>query len=198
MIEVGDLIRRISDGTLHVSRFSRVDSDYEVVASGPGWTWHDGSATNPVPGVHAVEVWRGGSAHLGASGAFGWETVAFYRVVREATPAPSQPPALQPGWVATAELRFFENQGGMAGITFPSGWTHYVDPRTIDKLDWSPPPPPPWEPAVGERAQHIPTGRQLTIRAIDGAEAWVRWDADDRLVAVTPLSDLAAPKGGEA
>jgi hypothetical protein len=109
----------------------------------------------------------------------------------------SQPPAPQPGWVATAELRFFDNQGGWAGITFPSGWTHYVDPRTIDKLDWSPPPPPPWEPEIGKCASWCNSegiSMIVIVMCVDGPDAWVKLPNNHNRTVFA--CDLSPPKGG--
>jgi hypothetical protein len=189
-IEPGDLIRHPVSG-ITVAKFPHCEPERRtLIAKGPGWTRHDGSSVNPVPGmvcqVHGA-VERRTYQEL-PSDEWTWSAIQFYRVTEA---APSQSPAPQPGWVATAELRFFENQGGMAGITFPSGWTHYVDPRTIDNLDWQPPPPPPWEPEIGKDADW--KGDLVIVRGIFEGRAWLE-DFDGDLVTVS-LSDLSPPKG---
>lgn len=188
-IEPGDLIRR-DDGSISVAKFHRPNSNRQIIAKGPGWTRHDGSSVNPVPGA-VCEIFGSAEAVVSPeqSEVWVWPKIKFYRVTKA---APSQPPAPQPGWVATVELRFFENQGGMAGITFPSGWTHYVDPRTIDKLDWSPPPPPPWEPEIGKPAYLF--GENHVVRGIYNGFAWAENVDGDMYSA--PISDISPPKGG--
>lgn len=199
-IEPGDLIRHKANDTIHVFQpfqgMALRPEKWSVIAKGSPdapWIKHDGSSVNPVPGADIEYVWCGPVERSKADWV-NWGVIGFYRVTKA---APSQPPVPQPGWVATAELRFFENQGGMAGITFPSGWTHYVDPRTIDNLDWQPPPPPPpppWEPEVGEIAYWPGTGAVI-VHAIKGEWAWVEGNAGPRTAL---LSKLSPPKGGEA
>ena len=190
-IEPGDLIRDAHDNSTDIAVVDGLEApDFTLIAKGPGWKRHDGSSVNPVPGA-VVEKYGEVSRAVGTTEAdtLNWPRVLFYRVT---TPAPSQPPAPQPGWVATVELRFYEDQCGMVGITFPSGWTYYVDRRTVDKLDWQPPPPPPWEPEVGELVYWPGTGAVI-VHAIKGKWAWVEGDNGPQ---TAPLSKLSPPKGG--
>ena len=105
----------------------------------------------------------------------------------------SQPPAPRPGWVATVTLEYYSRTRDAHQAKLPSGGLAHLRPHDVASLDWQPPPPPPWEPEVGGRAEYC--SQKVTIRAIDGQEAWAR--AVDTTVNFTVnVSDLSPPKGG--
>jgi hypothetical protein len=103
----------------------------------------------------------------------------------------SQPPAPQPGWVATVTLTAAIVEQNTITAAGPNGELIYVG-RLVGDLDWSPPPPPPWEPKIDGRAHWL--DEDVTIRAIRYQKAWVEMDGGSLDTAA--LSSLSPPKGG--
>lgn len=215
-IEPGDLIRN-SRGEVEVfGNFlqSGLPCNIILIAKGPPdapWTRHDGSATNPVPGAEVEGYTSGGLWSPRENPTTGWRAVQFYRVTRAVIPsqeelaagrvverfdpAPSQPSAPQPGWVATVTLEWVGTQGSYyTRIRWPNGAVEPFETANVDPLDWQPPPPPPWEPVVGEDADW--KGDLVIVRALFEGRAWVE-DFEGDLV-TADLSDLSPPEGGEA
>jgi hypothetical protein len=199
VIEPGDLIRW-GDGDVAVALLPRAAEPWTLIAKGPGWTRHDGSSFNPVPGaicrVYALNIL---SHYQAPSVSWAWDAVQFYRVTRE---APSQPPAPQPGWVATVTLKWVGKEDpndprSMIEVKWPDGSFDLYSASTLASLDWQPPPPPPWEPEVGKRAYCSTYECDVIVKAMDYMEAWVH--VDEKVGNDTVwLSDLSPPKGGEA
>ena len=186
-IEPGDLIR-LPSGGVFVAEFSRPDQKRAtLIAKGPGWTRHDGSSVNPVPGDSCEIYVAEDDAYVAAlpSQHWQWGGVGFYRVTK---PAPAPAPKIKPGSRVTVELCCLQYERGMAGITFPSGWTHFVDARTVADLPWQPPAP---VLRVGGRA--LAKGTLVNVRALDEGWAMIRWPSGTCgaiLVSdLTPLED---------
>lgn len=210
-IEPGDLIRYPTGGIAVCIMHGLTAST--IIAKGPGWTQHDGSSVNPVPGATVSLVLRGfirPSEPLEADGRQ-WDMVAFYRVICPSqeelskgrvisrfeweTPAPSQPPAPQPGkgWIVNCvSLKIVDEFPDYWLIEFGDGTTDEISKKALAGLPWQPPPPPPWEPKVGGDADW--KGDLVIVRGIFEGRAWVE-DFDGDLVTVS-LSDLSPPKGG--
>ncbi len=104
----------------------------------------------------------------------------------------SQPPAPQPGCVATVTLTFVEAHPTFPCVAFPNGIVEEFPFDAISALDWSPPLPPPWEPEIGEIAYWPGTGAVI-VHAIKGEWAWVEGNAGPRTAL---LSKPSPPKGG--
>ena len=203
-IEPGDLTR---DPEGHVSVADHMAYYLEprqLIAKGPGWTRHDGSSVNPVPGA-MVEVMsriheaaRPGPA-LPSDDEL-WSGIAFYRVT---TPAPSHPPAPQPGWVATVTLEWVKAYPGtpdLIKVKWPNGDVSSVvggPGGRLEGLDWQPPPPPPWEPTIGEPAKW--SWQIVTVRGIHEDDVWIETHKNlHYTVNREDLSRPTPPKGGEA
>lgn len=210
-IEPGDLIRW-GDETVSVALLPRAADPWTLIAKGPGWTRHDGSSVNPVPGAECQVCSTGlpGKSSL-PSGCWDWSAVQFYRVthavipsqeelaagrvVERFDPAPSQPPAPQPGkgWIVNSvSLKIVDQFPDYWLIEFGDGTTDEISKKALAGLPWSPPPPPPWEPEVGKEACWL--GDLVIVRGIFEGRAWVE-DSDGDLVTI-PLSKLSPPKGG--
>ena len=190
-IEPGDLIRLDNDIRVAVLTHN-TSSPWSLIAKGPGWQKHDGSSVNPVPGALVQVYWSGSCGRSNSlSDAWPWERVEFYRVTRE---APSRPPAPQPGWVATVTLTFIEEHPTFPCVAFPNGIVEEFPFDAIRALDWQPPPPPPWEPEVGEMADWPHVDVSVTIGAIYKGKALV--ESASGAVYIADLSDLSPPKGG--
>jgi hypothetical protein len=189
-IEPGDLIRAGYSGAVKVAENGGRFETIQVIAKGPGWVRHDGSSVNPVPGAEVSAFGDGVDRRPVHSGGLVWAGIQFYRVTRE---APSQPPAPQPGWVATVTIERTSMEHGFRPRVCFQG-SHYLDiPRPLfDALDWSPPPPPPWEPVVGGVATFW--GDQITILGIYKDKAVVESVMGE--VYLARLTFLSPPKGG--
>ncbi len=187
-VMIGDLCRDWYDKEVRVAE--QDCACCTLIAKGPGWTRHDGSSVNPVPGtecvVHGDMLWHTGKP----SHTWAWDAVQFYRVTKA---APSQPPAPQPGWVATVTLTFVEAHPTFPCVAFPNGIVEEFPFDAISALDWSPPPPPPWEPEIGKEADWY--GTPVTLRGVHGLVAWV-----ERLGGIFETVSIAnlrqPPKGG--
>jgi hypothetical protein len=191
LIEPGDLMRN-GLGYLQVAQAGASYAEpIKLVARGPGWIKHDGSFDHPVPGAICEVSDDDGCIRSTARKAGEGAPIHFYRVT---TPAPSQPPAPQPGWVATVTIEATEHLfGKWPRVCFPGD--HYVDlPRAVfDALDWSPPPPPPWEPEIGKEATF--QGNDVTVLFIGREMAMVEDRYRNEYEAT--ISDLSPPKGDE-
>jgi len=184
-IEPEDLIRD-HDGEIVVSQFDwSVESPFTLIAKGPGWTRHDGSSVNPVPGSECeVRGSLGEHYQPDDSDQWAWSLVQFYRVTRE---APSQPPAPQPGWVATVTLTYDLRDGPWDRVRFPSGWVAQIGAETTKVLDWKPPAP---VLRVGGLAEAV-DGDTVTVKYIGKRHAFVE-DAtgEEWLPAISSLTPL--------
>ena len=121
-----------------------------------------------------------------------WDRVQFYQVAQAR--APRNP---EPGDRVTVELEWVGPHTGSPSLTrikWPSGFVEGFAGANIAKLDWQPPPPPPWIPTEGEPASWH--GEPVKVIAIADDYAWVR--SPDGYYDTAPVSHLYPPKGGEA
>lgn len=210
-IEPGDLIRDCRDKSVRIAEEALLCCT--LLAKGPGWTRHDGSSVNPVPGAICQTFCGGNLAGIiGRSEIWHWPIVQFYRVTREAIPSqeelsagrvverfdPSPPPAPQPGWVATVTLEWAtqsaDDRTACVRIKWPNGRIEPVYRASVIDLPWQPPPPPPWEPEIGGRAWYH--GMTYVVRDMHNDFAWCE-DVDGDMYSI-PVSGLSPPKGGAA
>jgi hypothetical protein len=196
-VMTGDLCRDWYDRDVRVAEQDCRCCD--LIAKGPGWVRHDGSSVNPVPGAEVSAFGPGLDPRPATSDCFEWSGVQFYRVtgpVKIPDPAPSQPPAPQPGWVATVTLEWAPQSAGDRSacvcIKWPNGNSEAVYRASVIDLPWSPPPPPPWEPEIGKEATY--QGNDVTVLFIGREMAMVEDRYRNEYEAT--LSDLSPPKGG--
>jgi hypothetical protein len=104
----------------------------------------------------------------------------------------SQPPAPQPGWVATVTIKMVEPGEFYHAVEFPNGRGEEVHVECLSDAAWSPPPPPPWEPEIGELVYLAGTGA-VVVHAIKGEWAWIEGGGGPQ---TARLCDLCPPKGG--
>lgn len=105
----------------------------------------------------------------------------------------SQPPAPQPGWVATVTLEWVEQGSGLyTRLRWPNGTVEPFFTDNVASLDWSPPQPPPWEPKIGQPA--CIGFEPVIVRGLHNGLAWVEdldGDMDEEGIA-----NLSPPKEG--
>jgi hypothetical protein len=188
-IEPGDLVRGRLSGKLYVSEPGAGPGLLEMVAKGPGWVEHGGSSVNPVPGARCQVYGARFNVCDYPSQVWPWEAVQFYRVTKA---APSQPPAPQPGWVATVTIKMVEPGEFCHTVEFPNGLSEEVPVACFSDVDWSPPPLPPWEPEIGKGATY--QNNDVTVLFIGREMAMVEDRYRNEYEAT--LSDLSPPKGG--
>jgi hypothetical protein len=190
--KAGDLIRFRLNGQIEVAKPVTLypNHSWDLIAKGPGWTRHDGSSVNPVPGVEC-EAFNGAVvAPVLSSEHWHWPSIQFYRVTKPAKP--------RIGSTVTVELTYTgTTSAGHHQVTLPDGTLGVV--RVEADLVWSPPPPPPWEPEIGKCASWRNSegiSMIVIVMCVDGPDAWVKLPNNhNRTVFVC---DLSPPKGGEA
>ncbi len=107
--------------------------------------------------------------------------------------APSQPPAPQPGWVATVQITVDEiNRAGHIYVTLPNGSRAFLPKDEAASFAFAPPPPPPWEPEIGKEATY--QSNDVTVLFIGREMAMVEDRYRNEYEAT--ISDLSPPKGG--
>lgn len=105
----------------------------------------------------------------------------------------SQPPAPQPGWVATVTLTIVTVRANAhIYVTLPNGSGAFIPKSDLASFSFAPPPPPPWEPEIGKPAWHH--GMTYVVRGLHNDFAWCE-DVDGDMYSI-PVSDLSPPKGG--
>jgi hypothetical protein len=94
--------------------------------------------------------------------------------------------------VATVTLTFVEAHPTFPCVAFPNGIVEEFPFDAISALDWSPPPPPPWEPEIGKLATY--QNNDVTVLFIGREMAMVEDRYRNEYEAT--ISDLSPPKGG--
>lgn len=116
---------------------------------------------------------------------------------RGLNPALVPDPAPQPGWVATVTIKVLglpTPESDCTHIQFPNEKDEWVFWDNIKDLPWQPPPPPPWEPEIGKRAEY--QGLIYVLRDIRNGSAFAEDVEVDGEMYCLPLSQLSPPKGG--